>query len=39
MKKKEKEIIKLKNENEFLIKENKNLKFKILKIFYFFHCN
>ena len=31
---KEKEIIKLKRENEFLIKENKNLKFKILQIFY-----
>ena len=35
MQKKEKEIIKLKNENEFLIKENKNLKFKILQIFYY----
>ena len=31
---KEKEIIKLKNQNEFLIKENKNLKYKILEIFY-----
>ena len=34
MQNKEKEIIKLKRENEFLIKENKNLKFKILQIFY-----
>ena len=31
---KDKEIIKLKNENEFLIKENKKLKYKILEIFY-----
>ena len=31
---KDKEISKLKNENEFLIKENKNLKYKILEIFY-----
>ena len=34
MQNKEKEIVKLKRENEFLIKENKNLKFKILQIFY-----
>ena len=34
MQNKDKEIIKLKRENEFLIKENKNLKFKILQIFY-----
>ena len=34
LKNKEKEIINLKNENEFLIKENKNLKYKILEIFY-----
>ena len=34
MQNKDKEIIKLKKENEFLIKENKNLKFKILQIFY-----
>ena len=31
---KENEIIKLKNENEFLIQENKKLKYKILEIFY-----
>ena len=34
MQNKDKEISKLKKENEFLIKENKDLKYKILEIFY-----